>query len=179
MRSCAVDVTGSGDSGAVTASAYGVVVDATGLILAPANVVAPKAPGVAVGWQWPISEYSVSRIVVSTSAGAGQPFKPTYAASVAAVDGLLDAAVLKLDSAITATGPDAGACGLAQPARRSDCGGRSRRGRTRPGGHVPEKGTTPSGLGTYTEIQAKVASFGMDIHVPGKNYWLNTDVATP
>jgi endonuclease YncB( thermonuclease family) len=34
------------------------------------------------------------------SPAPGQPFKPAYVASVAAVDGLLDSAVLKLDSAI-------------------------------------------------------------------------------
>ena len=100
-----LDVTGAFDDGTpVNESGYGVVIDPTGLVLAPANLVAPKAPGVAVGWQWPFVGFNVTQIVVSTSAGAGQPFKPTYAASVAAVDGLLDAAVLKLDSAISPTG---------------------------------------------------------------------------
>ena len=175
-----VDVTGAGESGAVTATAYGVVVDPTGLILAPANVVAPSAPGVAVGWQWPISEYTVSQIVVSTSAGAGQPFKPAYMASVATVDGIVDTAVLKLDSAITATGAltpvPAGSLNLpAVPVAAAD----PAVGAPILVATYPEKGTTPSGLGTYTEIPGKVTSFGSDIHVPGKNYWLNTDVPTP
>src|SRR3954469_25161169 len=48
-----VDVTGPDTDGkAVSASAYGVVVDSSGLVLAPASVVAPRTAGVAVGWQW-------------------------------------------------------------------------------------------------------------------------------
>ena len=122
----------------------------------------------------------MTQIVVSTSAGAGQPFAPAYVASVATVDGVVDTAVLKLDSAITATGaltpvPPGSLHLPAVPVAAAD---------PAVGAPVlvatyPEKGTTPSGLGTYTEIPGKVASFGVDVHVPGKNYWLNTDVATP
>src|SRR5690349_13652207 len=60
-----VDVTGTDDDGkAVSASAYGVVVDSSGLVLAPASVVAPRSPGVAVGWQWPFLGYDVNTITV-------------------------------------------------------------------------------------------------------------------
>lgn len=176
-----VDVTGTDDTGAATtAAAYGIVVDPTGLVLAPANVVAPKSPGVAVGWQWPFIGFTVTQIVISTSVGAGQPFKPTYSASVAAVDGLLDAAVLKLDAAISPTGVlvpiPVGSLNLpAVPIAAADPAVAS----AVTFATYPETGTAPTGLGTYLEIPGTIAGFAPDVHFPGKNYWVNTDILTP
>src|SRR5215831_1086942 len=60
-----VDVAGTDSDGkAASATAYGVVVDPSGLVLAPASVVAPKSPGVAVGWQWPFIGFDVNSIIV-------------------------------------------------------------------------------------------------------------------
>src|SRR3954462_7754902 len=67
-----VDVTGTDDQGQpVRASAYGVVVDSSGLVLAPASVVAPRTAGVAVGWQWPFLGYDVSSITINPVVGTG------------------------------------------------------------------------------------------------------------
>src|SRR3954471_19867719 len=60
-----VDVTGTDDDGtAGSASAYGAVVDSSGLVLAPASVVAPRTAGVSVGWQWPFLGFDVYTITV-------------------------------------------------------------------------------------------------------------------
>lgn len=86
-----------------TAAGFGVIVDATGLILAPANLVAPDAPGVAIRYgDWNIAA-AVSSITVRAAPTQGQPATDTYTARVLAVDGYLDVAVIGLDPAPSVT----------------------------------------------------------------------------
>ena len=87
-----------------TGEGYGVVVDPSGLILANATVVAPDAPGAAVGYADPSLPATVSEIDISVIPGAGQPLTPTYTGKVLAVDGYLDLAIVGL---ATTLGPSA------------------------------------------------------------------------
>ena len=82
-----------------TADGFGVVVDPTGLILAPANLVAPDAPGVAVrygDWNLPAS---VTAITIRSAPAQGQPATASFSGRVLAADGYLDVAVVGLDPA--------------------------------------------------------------------------------
>ena len=90
---------------AVSASAYGVVVDSSGLVIAPASVVAPRTSGVAVGWQWPFLGYDVSSITGQAGRqhrwhGTGRAVRGAYAGTVLAADGLLDVAIVHLDGVV-------------------------------------------------------------------------------
>jgi hypothetical protein len=103
------------------ATAVGVVLDPSGLVLAPASVVAPDAPGVAVLYGDPgLGSASVNQIVVSLGdPGSGDELHGRPAEVIAA-DGYLDLAILRIDEArgspplrLTAMGlgerlPDAG-----------------------------------------------------------------------
>lgn len=176
-----VDVTGAKEGKPVNASAYGIIVDPTGLIMAPAVVVKPTAPGVGVGWVSPFLGYDVTQIVVNTSTAPGQPFTPAYSASVAAVDGILDVAVLKLDGAIDAT---TGATTAIPPGSLNLPAVTLATGDPQIGAPIvlatyPETGTSPTGAGTYTEIPGTVTKYATNVHLPGKNWWLNTDIVTP
>ena len=95
-----VSAASSRDGTPFQATAVGVVVDASGLILAPASVVAPDSPGVAVQYGDPDLPAQVSQITVSlgTPTGAGQA--RGRSATVVAADGYLDLAIL----AVTGSG---------------------------------------------------------------------------
>lgn len=81
-------------------TAVGVVLDPSGLVLAPASVVAPDTPGVAVLYGDPgLGSASVSRIVVSLGdPGSGDELHGRPAEVIAA-DGYLDLAILRIDEA--------------------------------------------------------------------------------
>src|SRR4051794_23735405 len=181
-----IDVTGTGTGGkAGSASAYGVVVDPSGLVLAPASVVAPRTPGVAVGWQWPFIGYDVSSIVVKpvVATGGTAPVGPSalaYSGTVLAADGLLDVAVVHLDKVILPTGASqpipAGSLNLpSMPVAAAD----PQQGATVSFATYVEDGTTPVGAGTFKELPGTVTGWASDDHVPSPNVWLNTDVQTP
>ena len=75
------------------------IVDPSGIILAPANLVAPDAPGVAIRYgDWNVAA-TIQSITVHTSPAIGQPASATYTGTVLAVDGYLDVAVLGLEAA--------------------------------------------------------------------------------
>src|SRR3990172_8674236 len=77
--------TGTQDGRSWIRQGYGVVVDPAGLILAPATVVAPDAPGLAMGYQDPFVYATVDEIVVYTSSGPGQPLVSAFVGKVVAV----------------------------------------------------------------------------------------------
>lgn len=97
-----VMVTAAGQRGGQPSqeTAVGVVLDPSGLVLAPASVVAPDSPGVAVLYGDPsLGSASVDRIVVSLGApGSGDELRGRTAEVVAA-DGYLDLAILRVDGA--------------------------------------------------------------------------------
>jgi hypothetical protein len=181
-----VDVTGTDDQGkAVSASAYGVVVDSSGLVLAPASVVAPRTAGVAVGWQWPFLGYDVNTITVKpvVATGGTAPVGPSsvaYSGTVLAADGLLDVAVIHLDKVILPTGASqpipAGSLNLPSMAVAA---ADPQQGAAVSFATYVEKGTAPVGAGTFTELPGTVTGWAGDDHVPSPNVWLNTDVKTP
>jgi hypothetical protein len=136
---------------------------------------------VAVSWAWPFLGYNVLQIVVSTNSAPGGLFQPAYVASVVAADGLLDVAVLKLDFAIDAAGAltplTPGSLNLpAVPLATAEAA---------PGAAVvlatyAEAADIPGGVGTYTEFAGTVTAYATDdVHIPGVNAWLNTDIAAP
>jgi hypothetical protein len=181
-----VDVAGTDNDGqAVSASAYGVVVDSSGLVMAPASVVAPRSTGVAVGWQWPFLGYDVDSITVKPVVGTGgtAPVGPSavaYSGTVAAADGLLDVAIIRLDKVVTPTGASqpipAGSLNL--PAM-SVAAADPPQGAAVSFATYVDSGTTPVGAGTFTELPGTVVGWASDDHVPSPNVWLNTDVTTP
>ena len=81
-----------------TETGYGLIVDPTGLVLAPANLVAPDAPGVAIRYgDWNIAA-TINSITVHASPTIGAPASATYTGGVLAVDGYLDIAVVLIEA---------------------------------------------------------------------------------
>ena len=72
--------------------------DPEGLVLAPANLVAPDAPGVAIRYgDWNIAA-TINSITVHASPTIGAPASATYTGGVLAVDGYLDIAVVLIEA---------------------------------------------------------------------------------
>ena len=86
------------------ASGFGVFLDPSGLILAPATVVAPDASGVAVRYSDPNLPATVTEIAIGIFPGNGGPPAFPYIGKVVAVDGYLDLAIVAL-AEHTITGP--------------------------------------------------------------------------
>jgi Trypsin-like peptidase domain len=181
-----VDVSGTDDQGAeASASAYGVVVDPSGLVMVPASVVDPHAPGVAVGWQWPFVGFDVNSITVKPigASGGTAPVGPSsisYSGSVVASDGLLDVAIVKLDHVVSPTGSltpiPAGSLNLPSvPLAGAD----AKAGDAVTFATYPEAGKSPVGAGKYKELTGTVSGYASDAHVPSPNVWVNTDITTP
>jgi S1-C subfamily serine protease len=82
----------------------GTILTADGLILTNAHVAAPDAPGQAVQYGWPLPEEPVERLVIRMTESEDAPPVERWQASVVAVDGYLDIAVIQVDA--TADGGD-------------------------------------------------------------------------
>ena len=79
----------------------GTIIDPTGIILTNAHVGDPLQPGLAL--QYGPAEEGVTspdKLVVAMFQGEDKPAKETYTARVLAIDGYLDAAVLKIDHTV-------------------------------------------------------------------------------
>lgn len=156
----ATDRQGNGYS----AAGFGVIVDATGLILAPANLVAPDANGVAVRYgDWNIAA-AVSSITIHATPVAGQAASDTYTGRVLAVDGYLDVAVVGIDPAPSVTFT---AVGLSTATRA-------------PGESVVVIDAGPLAPGGFIQPSAYAATIidqGGDTRVPTDPSWLATDFA--
>jgi serine protease Do len=87
---------------AAFAAGSGTIISADGLILTNSHVAAPDAPGLAVQYGDPSFE-PVGKLVVRMTLAEDQPPVPTYQASVVAVDGYLDVAVIRIDKTADGT----------------------------------------------------------------------------
>ncbi len=177
-----VDATGISSSGQIFERAgYGVVVDPTGLVLVNAHVAAPDAPGLAARYWDPTLTAFVFEIVVSVSPGPGQPPAPAYSASVAAADGYLDLAVLRLDAtypAGTAITPGT----LALPA--IDLASTDKVGIGTPVTYATFADASASSVigeteGGYTEIEGSVLSTFIDPRTGSVVTSFQTDITSP
>lgn len=147
------------------AEGFGVIVDATGLVLTQALMVAPDAPGVAVRYtDWAIPA-GVSSITVRTAPGQGQPVSAAYTGRVLAADGYLDLAIVGIES----PGVTFAAAGLstATPAV---------------GGSVVvvDAGTlVPGGPISPLAFAATITESGTNARISADPAWLSTDFAPP
>ena len=81
---------------AAFAAGSGTIISADGLILTNAHVAAPDAPGLAVQYADPSFE-PIGKLVIMMTVAEDQRPVPTYQASLIAVDGYLDIAVIQID----------------------------------------------------------------------------------
>lgn len=144
---------------------FGVIVDPTGLILAPANLVAPDAPGVAVrytDWELPAG---VTTITVHTVPTQGQPASATFTGRVLAADGYLDLAIVGLESP--------GVTFAAAPLSTA----------TRTIGErvvVVDAGSlVTGGLIEPAAYAATISETGPNVRIPTDPAWLSTDLVPP
>ena len=91
---------------------YGVVIDPAGLILAPASVVAPEAPGLALSYVDPGLVATIDEISIGVFSDGSVAPSFQYAGEVLAADGYLDLAVLALSDATTGQRLPAGSVSL-------------------------------------------------------------------
>lgn len=174
IASSLVTVTGAGTraGAAFEATGTGVVLDATGLVLIGASVVAPDAPGVAVAYQDPGLPGRISRITVSVpDASGGQASK--HSARVVAVEGYLDLAIIAVDASGSGLGGSGTAAALKLTALPL-------------GTAVPDTGS-PITLGTlgpapaskYVEASGTVQDALADPRIEGSPVWAPTTIETP
>jgi S1-C subfamily serine protease len=84
---------------AAFAAGSGTIISPDGLILTNAHVAAPDAPGLAVQYSDPSFD-PVGKLVIRMTVAEDKPPVPVYEASLVAVDGYLDVAVIRIDRTI-------------------------------------------------------------------------------
>jgi hypothetical protein len=145
-----------------TETGFGLIVDPSGLILAPANLVAPDAPGVAIRYgDWNIAA-TINSITVHASPTIGAPASATYTGTVLAADGYLDVAVVGLEAA--------GVTFAAVPTSSAT---------RNPGEKVVVIDAGPLVLGgkiTPTAYEGTITEEGTYSRIPDDPAWLDTDV---
>lgn len=144
----------------------GTILTADGLILTNAHVAAPDAPGQAVQYGWPGPDEPVARLVIRMTESEDAPPVERYRASVVAVDGYLDIAVIQVDATADGGGLNADALDLPFiPLGDSDL--------LRAGDPLTVVGFPGIGGDTVSVDHGDVSGFRDDDHI-GQRGWIKT-----